>query len=81
MNATGRSVVQSVPGDRLRADPAWLPRLSLVAVEPPAERVVGHVVCTRGTVDGCPALGLGPLAVRPGRRRRGINAAPEVRAS
>lgn len=57
--------------DRLRADEAWLPRLSLVA-ESPGGEVIGHVVCTRGTVDGIPVLGLGPLAVRPEWQRRGV---------
>ncbi len=59
--------------DRLRADEGWLPSLSLVAVW--GEDVVGHVVCSRGSVDGTPALGLGPLAVRPDRQRRGVGAA------
>ena len=57
--------------DALRADPGWLPAFSLVAVDPPGE-VVGHVVATRGDIDGHPALGLGPLAVRPGRQGRGV---------
>lgn len=48
----------------LRKDEAWLPELSLVAVE--GDRVVGHVVCTTGSVDGRPgAVGLGPIAVDP----------------
>ena len=51
--------------DELRADEGWLPPLSLVAAEPASGEVVGHVVCTRGSVDGKSALGLGPLAVRP----------------
>lgn len=59
--------------DWLREDDGWLPRLSLVAVAD--GRVVGHVVCTRGSVDGVPALGLGPLSVLPDRQREGIGAA------
>jgi putative acetyltransferase len=55
---------------RLRADEGWLPSLSLVAVE--AGEVVGHVVCTRGFVDDTPAVGLGPISVRPDRQRAGI---------
>jgi putative acetyltransferase len=34
--------------------------------------VVGHVVCSRGNIDGQPALGLGPLGVLPEHQRRGI---------
>ncbi|MGH3932478.1 MAG: GNAT family N-acetyltransferase [Pseudonocardiaceae bacterium] len=60
--------------DGLRVDEGWLPLLSLVA-EPGDGEVVGHVVCTRGTVDGSPALGLGPLAVRPDWQRRGVGKA------
>jgi putative acetyltransferase len=55
---------------RLRADPAWLPALSLVAVGDGA--VIGHVVCTRGYVGDAPALGLGPISVRPDRQRGGV---------
>jgi putative acetyltransferase len=61
--------------DQLRADPGWLPALSLVATAGPAGEVIGHVVCTRGTVGGRAALGLGPLAVRPDRQRTGVGSA------
>ena len=37
--------------------------------------VVGYVVCTRGWVDGHPALGLGPLAVLPDVQGRGAGSA------
>ncbi|GAA0212352.1 N-acetyltransferase [Saccharothrix mutabilis subsp. mutabilis] len=57
----------------LREDPGWLPALSLVA-EVEGE-VVGHVVCTRGFVGETPALGLGPLSVRPDVQRRGVGKA------
>jgi len=74
--------------DDLRADAgAWLPALSLVAEDAEGE-VVGHVVCTRGTLsdpddpddtddtDGpLPALGLGPLGVLPGHQKRGVGLA------
>ena len=43
---------------RLRDDDGYLPALSLVAVE--HGEVIGHVMCTRGYVDGRPATGLGP---------------------
>jgi putative acetyltransferase len=65
--------------DWLRASPAWVPELSLVAVGPDND-VGGHVLCTRGTVGSVPArsvpvLGLGPLSVHPGRQRRGVGTA------
>jgi len=58
--------------DALRQDEGWLDDLSLVA-EVDGE-VVGHVVCTRATVgaDRRPALGLGPIGVRPDHQGRGI---------
>jgi putative acetyltransferase len=70
--------------DWLRADPAWIPALSLVALDPDGE-IAGHVVCTRGTVTPgtgtsnaaatAPVLALGPLSVRPDRQRRGVGKA------
>ena len=59
--------------DALRADPAWLPHLSLVAVVDGT--VAGHVVATRASVDSAPALGLGPLGVRPEFQRAGVGTA------
>ncbi|NUT21487.1 MAG: N-acetyltransferase [Hamadaea sp.] len=63
--------------DELRADVGWLPRFSLVAVSAGDSRgeVVGHVVCTRGYVGDAPALGLGPIGVRPDRQGQGIGQA------
>jgi putative acetyltransferase len=66
--------------DELRIDESWLPALSLVAAEPPdgkvtEQKIIGQVVCTRGTVDGRPALGLAPLAVHPDRQGRGVGSA------
>jgi putative acetyltransferase len=58
---------------RLRTDEAWLPALSLIAAADGA--VVGHVVCTRGYVERAPALGLGPISVRPDHQRRGVGQA------
>ncbi len=60
--------------DELRAGPAWLPPLSLVACAP-GGNVIGHVLCTRGDLDGQPALGLAPLSVDPGHQRRGVGSA------
>lgn len=67
-----------VPGEAtlvgwLRADPGWVPELSLVA-EADGE-IVGHVVATRGALAGRPALGLGPVSVSPARQRGGIGSA------
>jgi putative acetyltransferase len=58
--------------DELREDAGFLPHLSLVAVE--GGDVVGHVIATRGWLEpfGTPALGLGPIGVRPDRQRDGI---------
>jgi putative acetyltransferase len=58
----------------LRASPAWLPALSLVATDAAGD-VVGHVVCTRGHVGQAPVLALGPLSVRPDSQRRGAGSA------
>src|SRR5690606_11510839 len=57
----------------LRADPGWILELSLVAVE--EDRVVGHVVCTRGHLDERPALGLGPVGVLPDRQGAWVGSA------
>jgi putative acetyltransferase len=58
----------------LRAGPAWLSHLSLVAVTA-ADEVIGHVLCTRGHAGTVPVLALGPLTVRPDRQRRGVGSA------
>jgi predicted N-acetyltransferase YhbS len=60
--------------DELRAGPAWLPALSMVAVRADGQ-VVGHVLCTRGYVDRSPVLALAPLTVRPDSQRRGVGSA------
>lgn len=59
----------------LRRSDAWLPRFSLVAVVDAA--VVGHVVCSRAHVGASrhPALGLGPIGVRPEHQARGVGSA------
>lgn len=54
--------------DELRTDGDAV--LSFVAVR--EDRIVGHVVCSRGHVDGRPALGLGPIGVLPDHQRRGV---------
>ncbi|HEV7648944.1 MAG TPA: N-acetyltransferase [Actinophytocola sp.] len=70
--AAFETVLEADLVDALRADPGWLPPLSLVADD---HGVVGHVVCTRGAVGGAPALGLGPLGVVPARQRTGVGSA------
>ncbi|MDI1466000.1 N-acetyltransferase [Catellatospora sp. KI3] len=60
--------------DELRADGGWLAALSLVAVSHDGA-IVGHVACTRGRVGDAPALGLGPLSVRPDHQRHGVGSA------
>ena len=60
--------------DWLRASPAWIPALSLVALSADGD-LVGHVVCTRGTVGSAPVLALGPLSVRPDWQRQGVGKA------
>lgn len=57
----------------LRADGDVLDELTFVA-ELEGE-VVGHVVCSRGTLGESPSVALGPLAVRPDHQRQGIGAA------
>ncbi|GLY05595.1 N-acetyltransferase [Actinoplanes sp. NBRC 101535] len=57
----------------LRASDGWIPALSLVAEIDAA--VAGHVVCTRASLGGRPALGLGPLSVHPDHQRRGVGKA------
>lgn len=59
--------------DALRVDLGWLPHLALVAVV--HGTVAGHVVATRATVNGDPALGVGPLGVLPAVQRHGIGTA------
>jgi putative acetyltransferase len=76
--ARGRLPSQVVPEarliDELRAGPAWLPPLSLVAVTPDGE-VIGHVLGTRGHVGQDPVVALGPLSVRPDRQQNGVGSA------
>ena len=65
--------VEALLVDRLRADPGWIPELSLVVVD--AGEVVGHVVCTRGEIGELAVLGLGPLSVAPSHQARGFGSA------
>jgi putative acetyltransferase len=72
-DALGNEVVEVKLVDELRAGEGWLPRLSLLAEVDGV--VIGHVVCSRGRVDGRPALGLGPLGVLPAWQQRGVGQA------
>lgn len=59
--------------DELRADGAWLPRLSLVAVD--SAGVVGHVLGSRALVGSAPVIAVGPVSVHPGHQGRGVGLA------
>ena len=72
--AEGLEPVEARLVRELRHDAGWVPALSLVA-EDPAGAVVGHVVCTVGSLNGTPALGLGPIGVLPRHQRRGVGGA------
>ncbi|ASR33759.1 GCN5 family acetyltransferase [Prauserella marina] len=74
-NSEGTEPVEAGLVDALRADVGWLPELSLVALDPGDQTVCGHVVCTRGTVAGRPALGLGPLGVVERGQSQGVGSA------
>ncbi|MFD4367816.1 GNAT family N-acetyltransferase [Rhodococcus sp. NPDC058521] len=57
----------------LRADPAWVPELSLVAEVQGV--VVGHVCLTAGKVEDTAALALGPIGVLPSHQSTGVGSA------
>lgn len=57
----------------MRASDAWLPALSLVAIN--SAGVVGHVLCIRACVDSAPVLGLGPLSVHPDHQGHSVGLA------
>ncbi|MGW4208597.1 GNAT family N-acetyltransferase [Lentzea sp. NPDC004789] len=65
--------------DWLREDEGWIPELSMVAdggvAHDVPNRVLGHVVCTRGYVGDVPTLGLGPISVHPDHQQAGIGKA------
>ena len=60
--------------EALRADPAWLPGLSIVA-EDTGGTVAGYALLTRCHVGNAPALALGPCAVLPRCQKRGAGSA------
>ncbi len=63
--------------DALREDPSWIPGLSMVA-EAPDGTVVAYALLTRCSIDGAPALTLGPCAVLPEYQRSGAGSAVVV---
>ncbi|WP_171167838.1 GNAT family N-acetyltransferase [Streptomyces sp. I05A-00742] len=60
--------------DALRADPAWIPGLSVVALTPDGTPV-GHALLTRCHIGEEPALCLAPVAVLPAYQRTGAGTA------
>lgn len=60
--------------DALRLDPAWVPGLSIVAIND-EDRPVGYALLTRCHVDDVPALCLAPCAVLPRHQRTGAGSA------
>ena len=60
--------------DALRDGGHVVPALSLVAPGRDGE-IVGHVVCSRGSIADRPALGLGPIGVLPEHQGAGVGSA------
>lgn len=60
--------------DALRADPAWIEGLSLVATDD-SGRPVGYALLTRCHIGEVPALCLAPCAVRPEQQGSGAGSA------
>ena len=69
----GAHSVESRLVDELRADGDAVPELSLVALH--ETEVIGHIVCSRGHIDGRTFLALGPLGVLPEQQGYGVGSA------
>jgi putative acetyltransferase len=72
-HADGGDVAEAGLVDELYDDGSVLPELSIVAMGD--DDVVGHVVCSRASVKGQPAVGLGPIGVPPDYQRRRVGQA------
>lgn len=63
--------------ERLRKSPAFIPELSLVAVN--ANEVLGHILLTKIKINnkrtGCTCLSLAPVSVKPAYQNKGIGSA------
>ena len=63
----------------LRSDPGWIRALSLVAERSGDgagdPQIIGHVVCSLGSIGDVEALGLGPLGVLPEYQRGAVGSA------
>ncbi|WP_068260653.1 GNAT family N-acetyltransferase [Janibacter limosus] len=57
----------------LRADGSIIDELTFVAEL--ENEIVGHVVCSRASIDDASSVGLGPIGVRPDHQQQGIGAA------
>jgi putative acetyltransferase len=69
----GGDVAETRLLEDLRADGDIIPELSIVATF--NGDIVGHVVCSRASLEGRPSVGLGPLGVLPIHQRRGVGQA------
>ena len=72
--AAGSGAAEVALVHALRRDAGWIPQLALVA-EDGAGTVVGHVVCTRGSLPVGSAVGLGPIGVHPAHQGNGVGSA------
>jgi putative acetyltransferase len=72
-HADGGDVAEASLVDELYDDGSVLPELSIVAMAD--KDVVGHVVCSRASVEGQPAVGLGPIGVLPDHQHRRVGQA------
>ena len=60
--------------ERLRQDPAFLPKLALVA-EHENGQIIGHIVFSQALINDTKVLALAPLSVHPNYQKQGVGAA------